>query len=64
MFAKAKPYAFANDFRFANISKGSPRTFAALAHHRWSKPRALMERISGVNNDVSDCRWTMTMLPL
>ena len=43
-------------FRFARISNGRPRTFAALAHQRWSNPRALIERISGENSDVADSR--------
>jgi len=40
-------------FRFAKISKGSPRIKAASAQRLWSKPVVLIERISGEKRLVS-----------
>ena len=42
--------------RLERISKGSPRTWAAFEHQRWSKPVALIERISGEKRLVSEAR--------
>ena len=50
--------------RLERISNGSPRTLAAFEHHRWSKPVALIERISGEKRLVSEARAAMMMFPL